>query len=240
MNIKSIIDKIDPMMAIICVTVMVIFYLVYTKFFKKKPAKQTRVNSHRKKNRRRSKDRNRHTKDKHHSKKKHRRTPKEPEDDLVYLDVEINREVIGRVVIRLFSDVVPKTCKNFRTLCNRKNKYNYVGCEFHRIIRDFMIQTGDIDGNGGFSIYGDRFEDENFELSHDRPYMVSMANSAPDTNGSQFFITTVPTMELDGKHVVFGEVISGFDVVDELNEVRTDGTDGPVDRIRIANCGVIN
>ncbi len=104
-----------------------------------------------------------------------------------------------------------------------------------------MIQGGDYtrgDGTGGKSIYGQHFEDENFELVHDRPYLLSMANAGPNTNGSQFFITTTETPHLDGKHVVFGEVIEGFEIIDELNNTRTDANDKPYDNIIIMDCGI--
>lgn len=105
-----------------------------------------------------------------------------------------------------------------------------------------MIQGGDFtneDGTGGKSIYGNKFEDENFVIKHDKPYLLSMANSGPNTNGSQFFITTSETPHLNGKHVVFGEVVEGFDIIDELNVIDTDGKDKPVDDVRILRCNKI-
>jgi peptidyl-prolyl isomerase D len=159
-------------------------------------------------------------------------------DDLVYLDIGIDNNMIGTITIKLFSDIVPITCKNFRTLCQK----SYNGSQFHRIIKDFMIQGGDFtngNGTGGMSIYGEKFEDENFELQHDRPYLLSMANSGKNTNGSQFFITTSKTPHLDGKHVVFGEIINGFEIIDELNLIETDRNDRPISNVTIMKCGQV-
>ena len=161
-----------------------------------------------------------------------------PKEDLVFLDIGINHKSIGKVIIKLYSKIVPKTCKNFRELC----KTYYSGSPFHRIIKDFMIQGGDYtneDGTGGKSIYGEKFEDENFVLKHDKPYLLSMANSGKNTNGSQFFITTSETSHLDGKHVVFGEIIKGFNIIDELNLVDIERNDRPIDDIRILKCGTL-
>ncbi len=158
-------------------------------------------------------------------------------EKFVYLTVEINRQEVGKIIIRLFDDIVPKTCNNFRQLCRTKK---YVNSPFHRIIKDFMIQGGDFtsyNGTGGYSIYGNKFEDENFILKHDKPYLLSMANSGPNTNGSQFFITTAETPHLDGKHVVFGEVVKGFELIYQLNNVDTDHKDMPHDRIIISDSG---
>jgi cyclophilin family peptidyl-prolyl cis-trans isomerase len=155
--------------------------------------------------------------------------------EIIKLFIKINGNDEGIITIKLFDKIVPKTCNNFRTLCE-KGKYN--NCPFHRIIKDFMIQGGDFtkhNGTGGESIYGHTFEDENFDIKHDKPYLLSMANAGPDTNGSQFFITTVPTPHLDGKHVVFGEVIDGFDLIDKLNNIDTNHDDKPMDKIIISN-----
>lgn len=164
---------------------------------------------------------------------------------LPYFDISIDGIYEGRVVFQLFDDEVPKTCKNFRFLCmngfNNKIKPEYEGTSFHRIIKDFMIQGGDItkgDGTGGYSIYGENFADENFSLTHNQPGMLSMANAGPDTNNSQFFITLKETPWLDNKHVVFGIILSGFDIVKKIENLETQN-DKPTLDVMISKSGLL-
>ena len=150
-----------------------------------------------------------------------------------WLDVAIGGRPAQRITFELYSDVLPRTCENFRALCagDRGARLTYAGSTFHRVIRNFMIQGGDFtrgNGTGGKSIYGAKFADENFQLKHTGPGVLSMANAGPNTNGSQFFITTAPTTWLDNKHTVFGRVEKGMDVVQGIEKVKCNSDDKPI------------
>ena len=158
---------------------------------------------------------------------------------IVFLDVSANNNYLGRIVIELRKDIVPNTAENFRSLCVGDRGITYKDSKFHRVIPQFMLQGGDItnhNGTGGMSIYGRSFNDENFILRHTSPGVLSMANSGPNTNSSQFFITTVTTPWLDGRHVVFGNVIQGMDVVSRIESLGTQNGQ-TMQNIVIADCG---
>ncbi|KAF9653654.1 peptidyl-prolyl cis-trans isomerase Cpr7 [Thelephora ganbajun] len=171
----------------------------------------------------------------------------ESDRPITYFDISIGDQPIGRVIFSLYTDLVPKTAENFRALCTGEKgvgqsgkPLHYAGSTFHRVIKSFMIQGGDFtagNGTGGESIYGEKFEDEAFPRKHDKPFLLSMANAGPNTNGSQFFITTVRTPHLDDKHVVFGELIKGKGVVRKVEQTPTASGDAPISPCVITACG---
>jgi len=159
----------------------------------------------------------------------------------VFFDIEIGGKEAGRIEFDLHMDVVPKTAENFRQLCTGEAGFGYAKSEFHRIIPNFMCQAGDFtrgDGTGGKSIYGRTFRDENFKTKHTKPGLLSMANAGPNTNGSQFFVTTVPCYHLDGKHTVFGEIVKGYEVVEKIENMGS-YSGRPKKSVVIAACGEV-
>ena len=157
----------------------------------------------------------------------------------VFFNLDFGGNKTGKIVFELFDNVVPKTAENFRQLCLHSKGFGFKNSHFHRIINDFMAQGGDFtnhNGTGGKSIYGEKFADENFKLAHNIPGLLSMANAGKNTNGSQFFITTVPCPWLDGKHVVFGKVTEGYDVAKKIESFGS-GSGKPSKKVVITNCG---
>jgi len=166
------------------------------------------------------------------------------------MEIEMAGKIIGTIVFELFKNVVPRTAENFRQLCTGEagrskvsgKMLHFQGSGFHRIISNFMAQGGDFtrgNGTGGESIYGEKFADENFKIKHTEKYLLSSANAGRNTNGSQFFITFAKTPWLDGKHVVFGRVEKGQEVVEQMHRVSTDNSDKPKQLIRIKKCGMM-
>ncbi|KAJ7188853.1 cyclophilin-like domain-containing protein [Mycena filopes] len=164
---------------------------------------------------------------------------------IVFMDINIGETPAGRLKMELFNDIVPKTAENFRQLCTGEYRVNsrpqgYKNATFHRVVPNFMCQGGDFlkgDGTGSFSIYGDKFPDENFQEKHTGPGLLSMANSGPNTNGCQFFITTAKCDFLDGKHVVFGRVVDGMLTLRKIENVQTGQNNRPKLVVKITECG---
>jgi len=165
----------------------------------------------------------------------------------VFFEIKHGDEILGKVIMQLYADITPKTAENFRSLCTGEKgegemgkPLHYKGCGFHRVIKDFMIQGGDFtagDGTGGESIYGEKFADENFIIKHTKAGQLSMANAGPGTNGSQFFITCKDTPHLDGKHVVFGHVVDGMDIIKQIENLPCGQNDKPEMDIIVEDCG---
>jgi len=159
----------------------------------------------------------------------------------VFLDISVGGTPLGRVVIELKQDVAPKTTENFRALCTGEKGYGYKDSIFHRVIPGFMCQGGDytnFDGTGGKSIYGNKFEDESFQLKHVGPGVLSMANQGPNTNGSQFFVCLAATPTLNGKHCIFGQVIEGYGVIKACEGIGSEGGETAL-KVEVTDCGAV-
>uniref|UniRef100_A0AC35GVW8 Peptidyl-prolyl cis-trans isomerase n=1 Tax=Panagrolaimus sp. PS1159 TaxID=55785 RepID=A0AC35GVW8_9BILA len=168
-----------------------------------------------------------------------------------FMEISINGKPRGKIDFKLYNDVVPETCYNFLQLCIGSEKLGemtgkkltYQGSTFHRVVKGFMIQGGDFskhDGTGGECIYSRHngiFDDENFSIKFDKPYILAMANRGPNTNGSQFFITTSECPSLNGKHVAFGEVVRGHEIVNAIENCEVNSNSRPMADIIITNCG---
>ena len=215
---------------LIAIVILIAVYLLYHYFYKSKPLIKNNIDSN-------------------SNSIEEFKEKEEKEIDITrgnpYFVISIDGEKLGTLKFELFDDDVPKTCSNFRYLCAKglgdKKEACYKNSIFHRVIKEFMIQGGDYEnfnGTGGKSIYGDKFEDENFNLKHNQPGLLSMANSGPNTNGSQFFITLKETPWLDDKHVVFGILLDGFDIIKKIENLNTDEEDKPVKEIKIIDCGI--